>query len=125
MIHSVIIVTNNPIVLENFKSKYAVHFIEEDVLDVYKEVRDYIHLNHKLLTHPLISSIKPNEVPYRTVLISKTQESSLDLESLEIIENSIASTLKFLKDFGIPNWNENILKDFQLIDFDIINNVFK
>lgn len=125
MIQPVIIVTNNPMILENFKEKYTVSFIEGDVLKVFSRARDYIHLNHKLLTHPLISSIKPNEVPYRTVLISKLQENRLDLESLEIIENSIASTLKFLKDFGIPNWNERVMSDFQLIDFDIINNVFK
>lgn len=121
MIQPVIIVTNNPMSLEKFKLNYIVDFVDGDIMEVFKTVRDYVHLNHRLLTHPLVSSIKPNEVPYRTVVLSKSREECIDLESLDLIESSTAATLKFLKDFGIPNWNDNILKDFQLIDFDIIN----
>lgn len=122
MIQHIIIVTNNPMALEKFKLNYIVNFVEGDVMKVFQTVRNYVHLNHRLLTHPLVSSIKPNEVPYRTVVITKGRDNCIDLESLDLIENSSAATLKFLKDFGVPNWNESILRDFQLIDFDIINN---
>jgi hypothetical protein len=122
MIEPIIIVTNNPMSLEKFKLNYIVDFVDGDVMRVFQTVRNYVHLNHRLLTHPLVSSIKPNEVPYRTVVITKARDKCIDLESLDLVENSSAATLKFLKDFGVPNWNENILRDFQLIDFDIINN---
>jgi hypothetical protein len=125
MLESIIIVTNNPESLDKLKLKYRLDFIQGDVMDVLKKVRDYIHINHRLLTHPLVSSIKPNEMPYRTIIISQKRENIMDMDSLELIESSISTTVKFLNDFGIPKWNDNILQDFQVIDFDIINNVLK
>lgn len=125
MIELVEIITNNPMVLENCKHRYDVEYIDGTMLDVFKKVRDLVHLNHKLLTHPLISSIKPNEVPYRTVVLSKNICSNIDFQSLEIIENSIITTEKFLRDFKVPKWSHKILKDFQFIDFDMISTVLK
>jgi hypothetical protein len=110
---------------ESLNIKYSVEFIDSSVIEVFKKVRNYIHNNHRLLTHPLVSSIKPNEIPYRTVMISKKRDAKIDMQSLDLIENSINTTEKFLKDFGLPNWNEKVLQDFQLIDYDIINNVLK
>jgi hypothetical protein len=125
MIEQVIILTNNPMINESLNIKYSVEFIDSSVIEVFKKVRNYIHNNHRLLTHPLVSSIKPNEIPYRTVMISKKRDAKIDMQSLDLIENSINTTEKFLKDFGLPNWNEKVLQDFQLIDYDIINNVLK
>jgi len=121
LIEPLIIVTNNPMSKEQFQSKYKVVFIEGTMMDILKKVRDNIHVGHKLLTHPLMSSIKPNETPYRTICISKEILSKVDLQSLSIIEESIMTTEKFLNDFKTPQWNEKILLDFQLIDFDLIN----
>lgn len=120
MIEPLIIVTNNPMSKEQFGSKYKVIFIEGTMMDILKKVRNNIHEGHKLLTHPLMSSIKPNETPYRTVCISKEKLSKVDLQSLSIIEESIMTTEKFLSDFNTPQWNEKILLDFQLIDSDLI-----
>lgn len=122
MIEKIIIVTNNPLVKEKLQNKFKIDYNEESVHSVLQRVRDYIHINHRLLTHPLVSSIKPNEIPYRTIIISNNTDNNIDVESLELIENSISTTNKFIKDFGIPNWNKNLLDDFQLIDFDIIYN---
>lgn len=121
MIEPLIIVTNNPMSKQKFENKYKVVFIEGTMMDILKVVRDNIHVGHKLLTHPLMSSIKPNETPYRTICISKEKLSKVHLQSLSIIEESIMTTEKFLNDFKTPQWNEKILLDFQLIDFDIID----
>ena len=120
MIEPLIIVTNNPMSKKQFESNYEVVFFEGTMMDILKKVRDNIHEGHKLLTHPLMSSIKPNETPYRTICISKEKLSNVDLQSLSIIEESIMSTEKFLNDFNTPQWNEKILQDFQLIDSDLI-----
>ena len=120
MVEPLIIVTNNPMSKEQFESKYKVIFIEGTMMDILKKVRNNIHEGHKLLTHPLMSSIKPNETPYRTICISKEKLSKVDLQSLSIIEESIMTTEKFLSDFNTPQWNEKILLDFQLIDSDLI-----
>jgi hypothetical protein len=120
LIEPLIIVTNNPMSKEQFESKYKVIFIEGTMMDILKKVRDNIHEGHKLLTHPLMSSIKPNETPYRTICISREKLSKVDFQSLSIIEESIMTTEKFLNDFKTPQWNEKILLDFQLIDSDLI-----
>jgi hypothetical protein len=125
MIEPMFIITNNPMTKEKLEACHKLEYIEGSVTEVFKRVRDYVHMKHRLLTHPLVSSIKPNEVPFRTVVISKHSDNFVDMESLSLIENSINTTEKFLKDFGIPNWNEKILGDFQLIDFDIIYNAIK
>jgi hypothetical protein len=120
LIEPLIIVTNNPLSKEKFEIKYKVVFIEGNMMDILKKVRNNIHEGHKLLTHPLMSSVKPNETPYRTICISKEKLFEVDLQSLSIIEESILTTEKFLNDFKTPQWNEKILLDFQLIDYDLI-----
>lgn len=120
IIEKIIVITNNPLSLEKFKEKYEVELVDGHVTSVLNRVRDYIHKGHRLLTHPLMSSIKPNETPYRTILISKDKIQGVDMDSLSIIENAVMTTEKFIRDFNIPNWNEKILEDFRLIDYDLV-----
>lgn len=117
-----IIITNNPLVLEKFQDK-EVLFKEENTLNTFIRVRDMIHMGHVLLTHPLLSSIKPNETLYRTILVSKIKEKQIDIDSLNIIEESIITTRKFLIDSNWPVWNEKLREDFMYIDYEIISNV--
>lgn len=120
MIEPLFIVTNNPMAKDQFEKKYEVKFYDIAAIDVLKKVRDYIHKGYRLLTHPLMSSVKPNETPYRTICLSIEPMEKVDLQSLEIIEASIATTEKFLRDFNTPIWSKKILSDFQLIDSDLI-----
>nr|WP_157469715.1 GrdX family protein [Clostridium algidicarnis] len=121
MIEKFIVITNNTLSKKKLEDDYNVEFLSIAPLDLLYKVRDYIHLGHRLLTHPLMSSVKPNETPFRTVLISKDKEKQLDMDSLNIIENSINTTKRFLNDFDTPNWTEEILQDFQLIDYDLVH----
>ena len=57
------IVTNNPLVKENMSDKHEVHYIGGNAREVFIEARNNVHVGHELLTHPLMSSIKPNETP--------------------------------------------------------------
>lgn len=125
MIEPFIIISNNPLSKEKLEDKYKFEYVDGNVMEVFSRTRDYIHLGHRLLTHPLVSSIKPNEIPFRTILISKNKETGIDMQSLTIMEESINATEKFLKDFSIPNWNERILNDFKVIDYDLIYNVLR
>ncbi|QAT39056.1 GrdX family protein [Clostridium sp. JN-9] len=122
MIEQFIAITNNPLSKENLEKKYDVEFISSDTMAVLKKVRDYIHKGHKLLTHPLMSSIKPNETPYRTILISKNSYNKVDYDSLTIMEEAIITTEKFLK-MGKAVWDEQVLEDFRVIDYDMIYHV--
>lgn len=121
MIEPCIILTNNPLSKKTFEDKYEVEYKETEVLDIMCMVRNRIHEGHRLLTHPLMSSVKPNETPYRTILISK-EKGKLDFDSLAIIEDSINTTKKFLNMAKTPKWAQSILEDFELIDMDLIKN---
>lgn len=116
-----IIITNNPLSKKIFEEKFKVEYLDTDLMGVMEDVRNRIHQGHRILTHPLMSSVKPNETPYKTVVISK-EVGSLDFDSLSVIEDSIATTLKFIKNQPTPKWTQSILEDFQLIDMDLIKN---
>lgn len=122
---SVILISNNPLVKSDLNKslEYAIdiEYYDIDYLEILKKVRDKIHIGHKLLTHPLSGSIKPNETPYKSIVISSSK-SNLDNNSLSIIEGSISTTVKFLNDMKTPLWSDEILKDFQIIDFTLIKN---
>lgn len=118
-----IIITNNKLVFEKYKDRYTVVYNEKySYLDVLEYVRNKIHEGHVLTTHPLSGSIKPNETPYKTIMISK-KKGTLDYDSLSIIEDSIATAKKFISNKPTPNWPEKILEDFRIIDLSLIENV--
>ncbi|MFA7411406.1 MAG: GrdX family protein [Tissierellaceae bacterium] len=120
---SSIIVTNNRYVYEKYREKREVIYKGDlNYLQVLEFVRDKIHEGHELLTHPLSGSVKPNETPIKTIMISRAK-GDLDEDGLAILENSIETTRKFLANKPTPNWVESVLDDFRTIDLSIIENV--
>lgn len=107
------IVTNNPMVLRDLADQYEVEFVDGTFRDVLVTLRDQIHKGHRLYSHPLSGSVKPNETPYKSVLIS-IRPQALDLESVGMIENSIVTCDKFRVKF--PTMPDSMREDFQLID---------
>lgn len=82
------IITNNPLVKEKLGQDYNVEYYEISYEDVLKKVRDEIYTGYRLLTHPLSGSVKPNETPYKSIMVSTKREPS-DPEGMKIIENEI------------------------------------
>lgn len=116
----ILIVTNNKKVFNKFESEYSVDFIEsEDMMQVLIKSRDYIHFGYTLLTHPSSGSLKPNQTPYKSIILYKTEE-SVDFEKLNLIENSIEIFKKFNKDAQVGNWTEKIKNDFKTVDLSLI-----
>lgn len=114
------ILTNNSEVAKDFEKNNQMEYLEEKAyLDVLCLARDLIHKNYTLLTHPLSGSIKPNETPFKSLALS-AEPKEFDMQSLEIIENAIATTEKLLKDSKVREWPERILGDFKLIDYNLI-----
>jgi len=116
------IVTNNQLVHKELKDIYQVEFIEGNHIEVLVKGRDYIHQGHTLLTHPLAGSVKPNETPYKTIAIT-TDKQELDLNSVEIISNSIQVCEKF--SLNPKEYPEEVLEDFMEIDYSLIVNAIK
>lgn len=112
-----IIVTNNPLVLEKYGDTHNVIYKEVSYEDVLREVRDRIHEGHSLLTHPLSGSVKPNETPYKSIMISEERR-RIDEGSVALVENAIHSCGKF--EFKSDRYRPEVYEDFKLIDCTLI-----
>ena len=117
-----LIISNNPKV-EDYFSPERVELLSGSYYDVLLRVRDYVHQNYVLLTHPLSGSIKPNETPYKSIAIEKSDK--LDFDSLGLVEKAIDTYVKLQKDIATPVWPDRIKEDFMVIDFDLIKNALK
>ncbi len=132
---SLLIVTNNNRVYEKYKEKKEVLLLEDaGYLQVLEKARDFIHKGAKLLTHPMASSLKPNQTPYRSVMLDgaevagedeENQRQHPDMDSLLLIENSIEAAKQFLADRAVPDWPPKIKEDFKTVDLSIIDSAIK
>lgn len=121
-----ILVTNNGMCHDKYVGYHpglTVDYLESGAyLDVLKRVRDYIHRGYRLETHPLAGSLKPNQIPYKSVILSDQKadrEEFYEYESL--IEHSINTSGSFLSGKTTPEWPEQIKRDFQFADMTLID----
>jgi len=110
-----ILVTNNPLVVSRYRSDISVEYAEEPLLSLLIRVRDLVHGGCRLLTHPLSGSVKPNESPYKSVLVSEAG-SGTDPQSVNIIEECITAARKFPA-IDVP---ERCLPDMQEVDLSLV-----
>lgn len=115
------IITNNPLVKEKYPQVSTL--VEGSVYDIFVQGRDRIHIGAKLINHPLCGSVKPNESPYKTLLLSKTEGSGLDMFSLQLIEGAF-QVLKKLPVKHIP-YTPWMLEDYQVIDLDLVDSAIR
>lgn len=116
------IVTNNDYVRDKYKDDFEIIYIDkvDNYTGVLQKARDLIHEGYKLLTHPLSGSVKPNETPFKTIILEKG--TGLDQDGLIIIEEAIATINKFLNIEKTPDYNERVIDDCKVIDLSIIDN---
>lgn len=124
MIKEFLIITNNDKVVEKLGDKFEIDYKKEySYKDVLLKCRSLIHEGYKLTTHPLSGSIKPNETPYKSVILEKVKdgENKLDTSSLLIIEDAIMVYDKFQNSRLTPQWIGRIHKDFKDIDLSLVS----
>lgn len=114
-----LIVTNNAVTEEFFQGKIRLEHAESHK-DVLLKVRDHIYAGGwKLITHPMASSIKPNQTPFRSIILIESDENSND--DVVMIEEALASYEKFDIDKKPTDWYRNTTdQDFRMIDFYMI-----
>jgi len=100
-----------------------IEFLNIDYMGILKKCRDYIHSGYTLLSHPLYGSVKPNETPYRTIILKP--DKTADMDSILLIEEALNTAAKFRGNFDTPKWPQNIIEDFQVVDFDIFRNTIQ
>ena len=116
------IITNNSLCRDKYQELLPVEYLEgKGYMDVLLTVRDYIQKGWRLETHPMTGSLKPNQTPYKSIMVSDLPLDQEEFYSHEMtIENSILSCRKFLEIKQTPDWSEEIRKDFMIVDLSLI-----
>ncbi len=114
------IITNNPLVEKELGQENEVEYYDVSYEEILKIVRDQVYANCRLLSHPLSGSVKPNETPYKSVMVAADAK-QLDFQSVEIIEEAIGACGKFEKKWERYKLNQSVFEDFQLIDYTLIS----
>ena len=91
-------------------------YADISLLEILEQVRDFVHHNYTLITHPMAGSVKPNETPYKSVALSTKPGAALDMQSLQIIEAALQLSRQLLRDRPLPVWTAQVRRDFALID---------
>ena len=106
-----LILTNNPLVRRCMEGQglYTIRLVE---------ARDMVYAGHTLYTHPLAGSVKPNETPYKSLIVSMVPH-GFDQQHGELMASAIAVFDKFRP--IVRELPERVLRDFQLIDYTLLS----
>lgn len=116
------IVTNNDRVQEKYKDDCKVILVDT-YKDVLLKVRDLVYDKHVLLTHPQASSLKPNQTPYRSVIVYPKGEDS-NVDSIMMIDKCIQVYNEWQEISHSPDhYEDKVANDFKTIDLSVIENV--
>lgn len=121
-IEKAILITNNDRVYEKYKETLNVILLNtyEEVL---MKVRDMVYDRHTLLTHPQASSLKPNQTPYRSVVIYPKGEED-NIKDILLIEKCIETFRQWQEIALTPNeYADKIADDFKTIDLSVVDNI--
>lgn len=117
-----VIVTNNPKVYEKYRGMTTVELCG-GYGDVLLRVRDLVYDRHVLLTHPQASSLKPNQTPYRSVVVYP-QGKDGNMNDILLIEKCIETYQQWQEIAPTPDHYETrVAEDFQTIDLSVIDNI--
>lgn len=114
------LITNNPKFIEENLKDIEIEYLDVSYIDILRKVRDYVHENWEIVTHPLYGSVKPNETIYRTIVIK--ENNSLDITSVNLVSDAILTFKKFRNNREVPQWTDRVKDDFSVIDHDLIIN---
>lgn len=116
------LITNNDCVYEKYKND-----LEVILLKTYEEVllktRDLVYDRHVLLTHPQASSLKPNQTPYRSVVVYPKGEED-NMKDIMLIEKCIETFRQWQDIAKTPDsYEDKVANDFKTIDLSVIDNI--
>ena len=118
-------VTNNSYIVERVSNT---HLVRGSALDVLIKARDMIHIGWSLVTNPLYGNFKPNQQPYRTIVLCKREKIenlSPNLDNLPHLEEAIAIYKRaavIRKPGELP---EKAEADFRELDFMLLLESFR
>lgn len=116
------LITNNDKVYEKYRKQMTVVFLEtyEKVL---LKARDMVYDRHILLTHPQASSLKPNQTPYRSIVVYP-QGKEDNVKDIMMIEKCMETFAQWQEIANTPtDYAEKVAEDFKTIDLSVIDNI--
>lgn len=121
-IEKAIMITNNDRVFEKYKDVMQVilmHTYEEVLI----KTRDMVYDRHRLLTHPQASSLKPNQTPYRSVVVYPKGKDD-NTQDILLIEKCLETFRKWQEIAPTPaSYEKRVAEDFKTIDLSIIGSI--
>ena len=123
----ILIVTNNNKVYESYKGKTDVLYLKDgSYIKVLEQARDLIHLGARLISDPMAGNIRPNQTPYKSLLLEGLIDSGSnaadapDYDSLRQIESSIGMARLYQDISKTPEWSPAIREDFMTVDLSLL-----
>lgn len=116
------LVTNNDRVYLKYRDEIKCILLD-NYEDVLIKVRDMIYDRHILLTHPQASSLKPNQTPYRSIIVyPKNNEDNMN--DVLLIEKCL-EVFKAWQNISVTpqNYENKVSEDFKTIDLSVIENI--
>lgn len=122
-IEKAILITNNSKVYEKYKDMINVMYVESYEAVLIK-TRDMVYDRHVLLTHPQASSLKPNQTPYRSVVIYPKGDDD-NINDILLIEKCLETYYRWQEIAPTPGkYEDKVAEDFKTIDLSVIDNIF-
>lgn len=123
MLPCTLLLTNNPAFFASQRNGLEVQPIQGAAHDVMCVARDKVHMGWRLLNHPLYGNFRPNQQPFRSLLLvpPHNEPSSVDLESLHLLEQAFAVYASCAKHWATPdNVPPEMFKDCSVIDAELM-----
>ena len=115
--HRYRIVTNNPLVRDCLSDWYQIDYHDISFREILVMVRDLVYAGHQLYTHPIAGSVKPNETPYKSIVVDKAP-GTFSMDEANLMANALITFDKF-KPLNVV-YSDYHLQDFQLIDYTLL-----
>jgi hypothetical protein len=117
-----ILITNNPECDKHFGKIYQVEYVNAPPLVVLQKARDFVHLGHVLLTHPLAGGLPPGTHPYKSIVVTAAADKTIakpGATAISIIEKAVEIYTK------APNtaFDDNHLKEYAALDLALMKKI--
>ena len=118
-----LLITNNDKAFAYCSPKIECSFLqEEDYISILRIARDKIHLGSRLLSHPMVNSLKPYETPYKSIVLDQIPAGPTAVyESVILIEHSLAWAEEIIRKKRLPvSLTCLVQEDFKTLDLSFI-----
>lgn len=94
-------------------------WVDGECKEVIMQAYNLVAQGHQLISHPLAGSIKPNQNPYKSILISRLP-GEIDIAVLKLAENCLRKAEEFMENKIHIDLKAAYGQDLQLVDQDLL-----